>query len=358
MTSAQMLLGESGRRPRLWVQRGDMVAGPYPFATVLRMIREGRIPEEQPVSADQKTWTPAAKVRDLFQMERDGVLHAAESTQQFVAEERNRLETRLRSVRLGILLFHPLFLTLIGTTMWGVGLYQVWNFLGLNTLTSFFHSNVVLFLASSMPLALIIWGLTNSFGDGLLRLILRFNPAERRFLALHGSEEAFLGLGGTEHAVRTWLARGEWLAPPRDAGAMGYLHIFRTGTPVRDMETEVHLWDELQRSLPPSLRGLCRPGPALREVQDVHSLPAWSRVLNGITDGASLGNILNAPYHVWMDKFLRRARRKLHLHPEAIVDFYLYSFQRITGESVLAAAVFPRPMEDSDSEFEVPSAAA
>ena len=356
METAQLLLGQSGHRPRLFVKNGSDVEGPFPFATALRMIRDGRVRADQPVSADRVHWTEAARVRELYRMEREGTLLASDSTQHFVAQERARLESHLVDPGVPAGLFHPMALTAAGMGLF-YGLMQgAASILGAGLSAP--HSVQALWVSCIIPAALLSWGTINSLGGSLLNYIYRLTPSERRFLALHASASAFLRLKSKRRAVLNWLTRGEWGVRPLAESPLGYVHVFRIGEPLRKTEDEVALWEELGRILPPRMRSLCHPGHAVRDLQDVRSLPSWTRMLNGPTDGAELGRLLNAPYHVWAEKFLRRARRRMGLELTAEVEFILTCTQRISGEETLVAAVFPSGYAEMSDSAEAPSAAA
>ncbi|MHC4887387.1 MAG: hypothetical protein ACYTGH_20110, partial [Planctomycetota bacterium] len=255
----------------LYIRTGSGVLGPYPYESVREMARNGALPPEGAISVDGHTWTRADKELEVtwaYRAESAGKVKGAE--ERAVAEgyrSADALRTLLERVcsrgahrrffNVPVVASVSLLL-LVGTLsllVYGTGLAHAITM-----------KRIVLFMALAIPSSLGVVAILVACGNAFLKASFRLGETERRFLALH-LPKAVLNRLGWGILLRNWIYRGEWLFSPSQQSSRAYIHLFRSGPELAGIVDEVALWDGLSRVLPYSLRELCTPGEALRQVQ-------------------------------------------------------------------------------------------
>ncbi|MFH0911775.1 MAG: hypothetical protein V1918_09765 [Planctomycetota bacterium] len=242
---------------------------------------------------------------------------------------------------------HPLAYGTLASLLSAAALALFWWWTGL--FDGFSAQRFVLFLAMAAPGGFAAWALFAALANRLFGWALGLSEAERRFLALALPRPVFLRLGWSDW-MRNWLYRGESLLSPSRQSPAAYIHVFLAGDPLQSLEEETALWETLRRTIPYTLRDLCLPGETLRQVQAVKTLPRWSIVLEELTDGYGLGEVLDENYGAWARGFLMRARRRLCLRPGESLDFVLAYLPLPEGKEALVASVWPRTPAEAVSE--------
>jgi hypothetical protein len=356
------MVSHSHEHQGLYIRTRVGAVGPYTLDALRRMVRAGILPAEGAVSTDKVHWRRADTLGGLFPDQARPAAPRAEQVRQ-PRERTEGLQTgpRLRELidrlcghRVARWLFStPVLLAvlcLVPAAIFAGGAHA----LGLQE--AFTWKRLWILLALGLPSVLAALAMLVVGGNALIRLVLGLSEAERRFLALHLPASAAEKLRWGRFLLN-WLYRGDWLFRPVCESPPAYIHLFRDGEPLADIEEEVGLWRRLAAQLPYGMRPLCEPGHALRQVQQVQKLPSWTAALEDLTDGYALAGLLDQNYSQWAEGFIARARRRLGLRSTAPVDFLLAHLDDAAGRRLLAVCVYPRRHEPA-LQTESPSGSA
>ncbi|MBN1257289.1 MAG: hypothetical protein JXA52_06245 [Planctomycetes bacterium] len=361
----------------LYLRTRSGVMGPYTVGALRRMAMAGILPSRGAVSVDKKTWRPAGSFREFFDKEftlpgdypecyeEDMKKTASKLDDQIstkaltTSEEELRILDELRQILRKVtrrkslchLVSTPVVLLCL-LAMSGILLYAAAGFSGL--LEMFTWKRCWSFLSFAVPAQLGLLAIFSMGGSLLLYKIFGLSKTERHFLALYLQPSAFKKLGWGRF-LRGWLLHGDSWFRRAGENPQVYFHVFYHGLPRHDIAGDVNLWEDLTKAVPYSLRSLCLPGGSIRQAQAVTRLPRWSTMLNELTDGHLLKNLLDNNYNRWSQGLLSHARKRLQLSHSTPLNFFLSFIKISEGKEALAVCVYPQQAEPAEDELSTSS---